>query len=353
MKRISAVICELNPLHDGHRYVFSKAKENSDVLVAVMSGNFVQRGENAVYHKYRRAESALSAGADIVLELPFPFCASSAEFFAKAGVEVAEGVLADCLYFGSECGDIEALRAAGMALDSDEYREGMKVGRSAVLRGELLKKLCPQVPESVFDSANDILGAEYCRRASIETVAVRRISTASASQIRKESLSKGVGDMVDPYSLRALEYVKFRTLRSGPTDCAECLGGVGERLYNMAFLAKNASEWTEMIKTKQYTNSRLARASLFALCSVMPTDLSQRVLYTRLLGANSKGREYLSYLRKHSRISIITNTADKKNLSESALRQLEIGEFADSIYTYLMGECDPAFFSKERPVIID
>lgn len=353
MKRISAVICELNPLHEGHRYVFSKAKENSDVLIAVMSGNFVQRGENAVYHKYKRAKFALSAGADIVFELPFPFSASSAEYFARAGVEVAEGVLADCLYFGSECGDIEALRAAGRALDSDEYREGMKVGRSAVLRGELLKKLCPDVPESVFDSANDILGAEYCRRATIETVAVRRISTDSASKIRKESLLKDDCDMIDPAGLRALEYINFRTKRSLDVDFAECRGGVGERLYNTAFMAKNFVDWTEMVKTKQYTNSRLARASLFVLCGVMQEDLSKRVLYTRLLGANGKGREYLSYLRKHSDISIITNAGEKKYLSDAALEQLEMGEFADSIYAYLMGECDPAFFAKEHPVIID
>ncbi len=353
MKRISAVICELNPLHDGHRYVFSKAKEESDVLIAVMSGNFVQRGENAVYHKYKRAGAALLAGADIVFELPFPFSASSAEFFARAGVEVAEGVGAQCLYFGSECGDIEALKAAGRALDSDEYREGMKVGRSAILRSDLLKKLCPDVPQSVFDSANDILGAEYCRRASIDTVAVKRISTDSASKIREECLGKEGCDMVDPAKLRELEFAALRSKRSYSDDFAECRGGVGERLYNTAFLAKCASEWSEMIKTKQYTNSRLARAALFSLCGVMQDELSESVLYTRLLAANSVGREYLSYLRKNCNISIITNTSEKKYLSETALKQFMCGEFADSIYAYLMGNTDPFFFSKEHPVIID
>ena len=84
MKRISAIICELNPLHEGHKHIFSAAKEKSDVLIAVMSGNFVQRGETAVYDKYKRARSVLSAGADLVLELPFPYSASSAEFFARA-----------------------------------------------------------------------------------------------------------------------------------------------------------------------------------------------------------------------------------------------------------------------------
>ena len=353
MKRISAVICELNPLHDGHRYVFSKARENSDLLIAVMSGNFVQRGENAVYHKYIRARSALSAGADIVLELPFPFSASSAEFFAKAGVDIAERVGADCLYFGSECGDIEALRAAGRALDSDEYREGMRVGQSARLRSELLKGLCPDVPESIFDSANDILGAEYCRRATIDTVAVKRISTDSASKIRAKSLGRDGCDMIDPERLRELEYAYFRTKREFSEDFAECGGGVGERLYNTAFMAKNAKEWSELIKTKQYTNSRLARASLFALCSVHPEFLLEDVHYTRLLGVNSRGREHLAYLRKNGALPVITNTAEKKTLCDKALMQYELGEFVDSIYAYLSGDTDPGFFLKEHPVILD
>ncbi|MGM9664511.1 MAG: nucleotidyltransferase family protein, partial [Eubacteriales bacterium] len=83
--KISAIICEYNPFHFGHAYHISEIKKNSDAVIAVMSGSFTQRGIPAVVSKYERAHMALEGGADLVLELPFPYCASSAEYFARAG----------------------------------------------------------------------------------------------------------------------------------------------------------------------------------------------------------------------------------------------------------------------------
>lgn len=353
MKRISAVICELNPLHDGHRYVFFKAKEESDVLIAVMSGNFVQRGESAVYDKYKRASAALSAGADLVLELPFPFSASSAEFFAKAGVRIAEKAGADTLVFGSECGDIEALKRAGEVLDSSEYREAMKVGRSAHLRSEALKRLAPDLPESLLNSPNDILGAEYCRRAGIRTVAVQRISTESASLIRRRELSSGNTDMLDPARLLELEYIHFRTQREKRQGIAECSGGLWERLQNCARTSPDSYSWFESIKTKQYTNARLRRAALFSLVGLTAEEMAMEVLFTKVLGANAVGRDYLSALKKASDFPVITNASDKRNLDKDTSRQYELSEFADSIYALCMGCVDPGVFAKGRPVIVE
>ena len=351
MKRISAVICELNPLHDGHRYVFQKAREHGDILIAIMSGNFVQRGESAVYNKYKRAEAALSAGADLVLELPFPYSASSAEYFAKNGVRIAEAVGADVLCFGSECGDIEALKRAGAVLNSEEYEKKMTVGRSAAMRADILRELAPELPESLLGSPNDILGAEYCRRAKIDTVAIKRISAESASSIRKRSVGIEGSDMLDPAELFRLEYDHFRTLRAAGKDCAECTGGVLERLYNTAFSEGSAEKWLEKIKTKQYTNARLRRAALFALTSVTPDELKSDVLFTRLLAANEKGREYLSSIRKDSDFPIITNHSEKKLLSENARKQADLADFADTVYALCENREDPAFYLKSRPVI--
>lgn len=108
--KISAVICEYNPFHPGHAYHISEVKKNSDAVIAVMSGSFTQRGIPAVISKYERAREAIAGGADLVLELPFPYCAASAEYFARAGVDIAEraGVVLE-LSFGSESGDAEAL----------------------------------------------------------------------------------------------------------------------------------------------------------------------------------------------------------------------------------------------------
>jgi len=351
MKKISAVICELNPLHDGHRHIFGEAKKCSDVLIAIMSGNFVQRGETAVYDKYKRAQSAISAGADIVFELPFPFSSSSAEYFARAGVHIAESVGADTLYFGSECGDVEILRKCAEVMNSEEYRRAMTIGRSAALRSLYLKENIPDLPPSVLESPNDILGVEYCRFASIDTVAVKRISTESASLIRMRRLKDDNSDMLDPTRLFQLEYNKFRTQRSVDLDIAECTGGVGERLYNTAFKASNYSEWIEAVKTKQYTNARLRRAALFYLCGVSEDDIREKPYFTRLLAVNSNGIDYLSDIKKCCDFPIITSSRERKNLSEKALKQYLLSEFADTVYSLCLGETDPCLFSRIPPVI--
>lgn len=353
MKRISAVICELNPLHEGHKYVFSKAGENSDLLIAVMSGNFVQRGETAVYDKFKRARMALLAGADLVVELPFPYCASSAEFFARAGVRIAEGVGADRLCFGSECGDIMALRRAGEILKSEEYRSAMTVGRSAAIRSEALKNLAPDLPESLLESPNDILGAEYCRNAAIETVAIKRISAESASSIRSRCVGGDGSDMLDPKRLFQLEYNHFRTLRGPTADIAECGGGVFERLLNTAFLTNSADEWQIAQRTKQYTNARLRRAALYALCSVTAEELHSEVAFTRVLGANSKGREHLSAIRKARSFPVITNHSEIKEMPENVREQVKLANFADNVYALCTGTNDPAVFLKTPPIMVE
>jgi len=213
-----------------------------------------------------------------------------------------------------------------------------------------LKKLAPELPLSLLDSPNDILGAEYCRRARIETCAVRRIRAESASSIRKRCIGEG-SDMLDPARLLSLEYDHFRTLRRAPSDIAECGGGVFERLYNSAFTSSSAEEWQEMAKTKQYTNSRLRRAALFALTSVSSEELRSPVLFTSVLGANTKGREYLRSLRKDGVFPIITNHSEKKYLSDEAKKQAELSDFADSVYALCEKRSDPAFYLKSHPVI--
>ena len=87
---VTAIVCELNPLHNGHMHVMKAAK--GDAVVLVMSGNFTQRALSAAFHKYARAEAAVRSGADLVVELPFPYCSSGGEFFARAGVSIAERI---------------------------------------------------------------------------------------------------------------------------------------------------------------------------------------------------------------------------------------------------------------------
>jgi len=109
---IIGIVCEYNPFHNGHEYhiAMSKKKLGEDAsIVCVMSGDFVQRGEAAMYSKYARAEAACRCGVDLVLELPLPWCLSSAEGFARGAVGLLGGLGAGYISFGSECGETEPL----------------------------------------------------------------------------------------------------------------------------------------------------------------------------------------------------------------------------------------------------
>ena len=121
---ITAIICEMNPLHLGHAYILQEIKKTSDCVIAILSGNFVQRAECALLDKYARAEAVIRAGADLVVELPFPWCSGGAEYFAAAGVALAHRLGADTLAFGvtADRGDLYD-RIADVLLSPEFARE--------------------------------------------------------------------------------------------------------------------------------------------------------------------------------------------------------------------------------------
>lgn len=356
MSKISAVICELNPAHSGHRFIFEQAREHSDTVVAIMSGNFVQRGENAIYDKYFRAESALKIGADLVIELPFPWSSASAEFFAFGAVSIAKKIGVDNLIFGSECGDLNLLQQAAEILKRAEFNETIPgYVRAAEYRQNLLHDICPGIPESLLSSANDILGIEYIKNAeNINCIPVKRISCESATSVRKI-----IYNDIDNYpgavpfrKLSDLEYFKFRIERNPSFRFAESNGGVGERLYKSSLTSINGTEMFENAKTKQYTNARLRRCALFYLTGVLNEDLKEEPLFTQVLGFNDKGRELLARLRKSSNIAIITKPTSTEQYSQDTIKQIKTANFADSVYTLLSDDYSTAdFFLKKSPVI--
>lgn len=349
MKKISAVVCELNPFHDGHRYVFSKALENAELLIAVMSGNFVQRGECAVYNKYIRAKSAISAGADIVVELPFPFSSSSAEFFAAAGVFIAEGVGATDLYFGSECADPVSLKAAADILNSGcEF----KAGRAAEQRAERLSKEGDGLPEAILSSPNDILAVEYCRRASIGLHPVKRIDTSGATALRQGIYEKRTDkDAVYPEKLRSVEFDYFRC-GCAHKVFAEGGGGVANRLRRAAFETNDSEKWLEIASTKQYTNARLRRAALFSYCGVSDTAMRATPKFAALLAANDRGRKYLREFADSFGLTLITNPSDRRKLTDEGAEQYALRELSDKLFGLCAGISDPSFFAKHSPLML-
>ena len=151
--RICGIICEFNPFHDGHAHLFDVArKAGAELIICAMSGHITQRAELAVTDKYTRAAMALRCGADLVLELPFPWCAASAEFFAKAGVGVLAAAGADTLLFGSECGSLEKLEKASIIC------RGTRTPSKTYFQD-----LAQDAADGETFGSNDLLGIAYLR----------------------------------------------------------------------------------------------------------------------------------------------------------------------------------------------
>lgn len=168
------IVAEYNPFHSGHRYQIRKIREifgAETPVAAVMSGDFVQRGEAASYDKFTRAEAAVRGGVSLVIELPLPWSLSSAESFARGGVGLlgAAGVI-DALSFGSESGDLSALEKTAAVLDTPEFAEALKrelIGGTpfAAARARAARALLGE-SAAVLDTPNDLLAVEYIRAAA-------------------------------------------------------------------------------------------------------------------------------------------------------------------------------------------
>lgn len=177
----AAVICEYNPFHNGHKYLIDAARSvcPEAFIVAVMSGNFVQRGEPAIVDKWTRCRAALCCGADIVVELPSVYAASSAQFFAEAAVSIINRLgIVEKLVFGSESGDINALVNAAelKARPSKEFDAAFKAALGAGLAYPAAMQAA--IGGNTFLS-NDILAVEYikaliCSGSKTVPVAVKR-----------------------------------------------------------------------------------------------------------------------------------------------------------------------------------
>lgn len=387
---VFGVISEFNPFHNGHRYLFESARaRGADTIVCVMSGNAVQRGEIAIAEKHERARMALESGADLVLELPFPWSASSAESFASCGVNIASQ-FADKLIFGSECGDIAALeRAADIVGGSDfisEYKESYRGNcGSAQSYFDLLSK-----KTGMNYSSNDILGIEYIKASKVQGAdigfeTVKREGGAynsneieegafqSASAIRAlimqgdphdlsaympkrcaEILVNAMerGELAFSHRIENAQKLYFRMVSPDMLlDIAETQGGLANRICRAA-LECGEESMIELLKTKRYTDARIRRAMLFCLTGVRREDINATPAYTNLLAANQKGRELLAANRKSSGIAVLAKPADIPDTAE-AKRQSELSFKLDSIFAMaLEKQTDVASIVARSPIII-
>ena len=347
----AGIICECNPFHKGHEYLFHTAKESgADLVICLLSGYFTQRGEPAIFDPYTRAETMLRGGADLVLELPFPYSAASAEFFASAGVDLFSKIGIDELWFGSESKDLSRLARLAKVADDPEflaaYEKSVKsASGSAKTYFELLQSFAEDQGEVL---PNDILAVQYLRAmnrlaAPFVPKTVRRMGNAhdekgladfsSASALRDAILKgelwhlgaylpsgslpllqKAVDEGLAPSEWKKAESALLWHLRAMKEEeisqIAGLSGGLGERIQKAANQANSLDELFALAATKKYPLARIRRGILFAMTGVREQDLRTPASYLRLLGANEAGRSYLAALRKNTSIPIVTKQKD-------------------------------------------
>lgn len=297
---ITGIICEFNPFHSGHKYLIDTVKQSADGVVCVMSGNFVQRGEFAVYDKFTRTKTAIENGADLVLELPCVYSLMSAGGFAKYAVQILEASnIVDRIAFGAECDDIEKLTDTANTIkkSDDIIKEKLAEGLSYPAARKIA------VPIDILDTPNNILALEYISNTKLPCQAVKRIGLGhdtddekfSASAIRKTLSPEKICTM------KNCEVAVLSKLRTMSTDDFLMIDDVSEGLENRILDAVRSSlsleEIYDKIKTKRYTHSRIRRIILRAYLGITK-EYSKNVPYIRILGFNIKGQELAAEMKK-------------------------------------------------------
>lgn len=367
--KISGIVCEYNPIHNGHLYHIEQTRRNGAThIIAVMSGNFVQRGETAVMDKFTRSGLALKGGADLVIEIPTVYCLSSAEFYARGAVSILNSLgCTDEISFGSECGDIDTLKAAAKAvrsIDKNLLTDRMKDGMTypAALSDVLYEKWGSGI-SAVVSTPNNILAIEYlnaieflgsgikpftvCRQGAGHDSEKSDREFASASYIRQNVsdadrfipecvMSEYRRCLIDGKlsDMSRLERIILYRLRTARTEEIKAVPDVGQGLeYRLmqSASAKTLNELLGQLKTKRYTMARLRRILLDLVIGVTKDDLKILPPYARVLAFNERGREILSKC-KESRIPVSTSLSKLSASGSEAERFVFIEGRASDIY---------------------
>lgn len=353
---ITGIIAEYNIFHNGHKYQIDEVKKQSDAVVAVMSGSFVQRGDVAIADKWSRAKAAIIGGADLVLELPVCYALNAAPNFAVGGINILNSLgVIDAVAFGSESGSIDTLMRAAQLMEnesndvSDKVKAYMTDGMS--YPSALSKAYNGLISSELLSEPNNILAIEYIRAiirsdSSICPITIQRNSAghhdtdisgniASASKIREmifdgedasQLIPYNLSDISGsiPYSLSNIDSAIIAKLRMASAESlkniSEMTEGLENRIIQAAMETDNFAELTEKVKSKRYTMSKIRRIILACLLDFTKDIYNPMPEYIRVLGMNKTGMEVLKKAKKNNSVPIITKAADfKENSPQFAL----------------------------------
>jgi predicted nucleotidyltransferase len=324
------IICEYNPFHNGHKKQIDiiRAKVGPDcAIVCLMSGNFVQRGYPAVFHKSLRAQAAIACGADLVLELPITYALSSAEGFAASGVKILSS-FCDMLCFGTETGNADALMDTANALLSPKFRDALREQLDKGLSFPAARSAALEEHADLLQKPNNILAVEYCKailaqNSTLQPMPILRqgdyhdasadLENPSATSLRNllqngEDWSAFIPEEIrsifrgaDIHTLAAGERAILARLRCMTDNEFEALPYGSEGLWRKFMHACRNQDSIENIiaatKSKRYTRTRIDRMLMCAYLGITKDTLETPAPYTRVLALNDTGRTVLKQAR--------------------------------------------------------
>lgn len=364
------VVVEYNPFHNGHAFHLKESRRLSgaEAVIAVMSGNWLQRGEPAIIDKWARTRAALANGADLVVELPFASAVQAADYFAKGAIEILHALHCDALCFGTDSSDsfdyadfgrFTQADAAAIQKEFQVYRNnGMKYPEQMRL---VYEKLYPPFRQNKL-GPNHLLALSYAKENAkyqqpMTLFPLKRIgsgyhekkiaaSFASATAIR-EALFEGkraaIREKVPAETFQSLmkenlaswedfwPYLRYVLLSQSPGQMQQIyqmVEGVEHRLITQGKTALHFADFCEKIKTKRYSQARLMRLCCYLLNQVSHTEIKQawREPYLRILGFNATGRAYLNEYKKKSALEIVTQPKKENR------RLLALAQKTDAVY---------------------
>ena len=365
---ILGLVVEYNPFHNGHLYHLLKSKEITKAThtVAIMSGNFLQRGEPALFDKYTRARAAVENGVDLVIELPTLFACQSAEIFSHGAIATLNSLnCINSICFGSEVGNIDILYTISKILvnEPNEFKTSLKkylndgmlfpTARSNALFDYINENNLVDISKdellSILNSSNNILGIEYIKsllklKSNIKPYTITRInseynsesidsSICSATAIRKAlkntddvsfaskvvplptynilktNIEKSFNPIFDEMFFDILSSIILRD--SNELDkYFDVNEGIENKIYQSIFTSSNLEELHSLVKSKRYTLTKIKRTLNNVLLGITKDDMAlvkdmNYIPYIRVLAFNDKGREILKAIKNNSEINII------------------------------------------------
>ncbi|NLL63325.1 MAG: nucleotidyltransferase family protein [Ruminococcaceae bacterium] len=375
--KVYGIVAEYNPFHNGHKYLVDECRRNGAThIVAVMSGNFVQRGSVAIMDKRARAKAALLSGIDLVLELPLPWAVATAELFARGGVSVLSALgCVDTLAFGTETADETLLRAAAEAVCDIKVHEliskKLTTGITyATAREDAVRELYGGDIADILKEPNNILAVEYMKALKamgdpMSVFPVERIgashdslkdsgefSSASALRIMLERgdrtafsfmprataevflEQKEIGKAPACFEeseraiLSRLRQLTLKDIKKAP-DVSE---GLENRIFSAIESATSLEELYNTIKTKRYTHSRIRRIITSLYLGILPSLAQRPVPYIRVLGFSEVGREVLKKARKSAKLPVIMKAAQIEEQNDDAKDLFDLECKATNLY---------------------